>query len=68
MRASWKIVIKGDKLRRGDTIGREDIGKVIKIKDGRGGRMVKIERGHEGIKAGALVITKKSPKYKKKDK
>ena len=44
--------------RRKEKAGRE------KKKEGKGG-VVKIEKGHVGMKYGTLVLTKKSAKYKK---
>ena len=76
MRAKWKGIYRLEYekqpevnniilQKRGDTITEERVGQKVRIEDGKGERVVKIEKGHVGMKYGTLVLTKKSAKYKK---
>jgi len=68
MRSKWKIGYRiGDgKNRRGELITKDDINRVVKISDGYKLRAVRILPSHLDMKYGALVLTKKIPRYKKK--
>ena len=72
MRAKWKGLYRleygkqGEVQKRGDVITEEKVGQKVRIGDGKGERVVKIEKGHVNMKYGTLVLTKKSAKYKKK--
>jgi len=55
-------------MRRGDIIAKNKIGQLVRISDGKILRQVKIQEAHVNLKYGAIVLTKKTPKYKKKNK
>ncbi len=55
-------------FRRGDVIITADVGKTVKVSDGKADRQIKILPGHVNKRFGSLVLTKKTPKYKSKSK